>query len=64
MIPSLTRFRLASALGLFGAVTSVACDRGAPARSIAEARTTGGRAVAAPSSGQYDPAITVYKNPT
>jgi hypothetical protein len=64
MIPSLTRFRLASALGLVGAVTSVACDRGTPARSTAEARAAGGPVAAAPSSGQYNPAITVYKHPT
>jgi len=64
MVPSLTRFRLASALGLFGAAAAVACDRGSDARSNAEARAPGGRVAAAPASGQYDPAITVYKNPT
>jgi hypothetical protein len=63
MIGSLTRFRLASAVGFFGAVTSVACDQGTAASSNAEARPRGAVA-AAPSSGQYNPAITVYKDPT
>ena len=64
MIPSLTPFRLASALGLFGAVTAVACDRGAPAPSTAEARAPGTSIAPAQSTGQYNPAITVYKDPT
>jgi hypothetical protein len=64
MIPSFTRFRFASALGLVGAVTAVACDRGTPARSTAEARAPGTSIAAAQSTGQYNPAITVYKDPT
>ncbi len=64
MIPSLTRSRLGSALGLVGAMAFLACDRGATERSTAEARTLGRQVAAVTPGEQYDPAITVYKNPT
>jgi hypothetical protein len=56
---SLAALRLTAALGVCGIAAAVACDRGSAGRTTAEA--PGSATVAA---AQYNPAVTVYKNPT
>lgn len=63
MIFSLTRFRLAAALGVVAVGAAAGCDRGSDAR-VPAGESAAGQIAAAPTDGQYDPAITVYKEPT
>lgn len=64
MISSRARRRMMSAVGLAGAIVSLGCDRGSPARPADEAVASVSPSTVASGTGQYNPAITVYKNPT
>lgn len=64
MNPALTRFRIASVLTFLGATAVLGCNRSSPPPSNAEAGTAGSMVASAPASDQYNPAITVFKDPT